>query len=522
MNFRKLFNRRNFKYGSFAVMLTAAVIAVVVVVNVIVSTLAQKYGWYFDMTSEGIYGLSDECAAILDRVDGGCDITVYFLTDRDMLSSGVKSTNYYGQSTMWGMKPIHEVALEISEKYPFVKVEYVNYAKDPQVLKEITGDSYDGITFQSTQILVDNHVSLKDGGGSVYDSYHSYRIFSRDAFYTFDYSSGVVKSFCGDYRLAAAISSVAIADESKPVAYFLTGHGETVGEYDMTDKAAAESDTDYSSAQSLWQLLRDCGYTIRKIDLRYEDFGDEEDALAIIFAPSTDLLAPENSDSFNETEKLEAFLSNKTRSLFVFANPNGRELTNLGGFLEKNCGVKLENKKIKDSGENSISVDGLTIVGTPSSDSDIIKQTENGYAAGLKAVFSSAQSIAIAEGTSKTVSLYDVPSSVSDKTYSGQSLMTYTTLDSGAHLLVCGSPKFVAGEAIDSAVYSNRETMLSAIDAVSEKASVPSGVSFKIIRNDGLDITSRQARIITVVLSAGVPLIFAVIGTIVYLRRRHS
>ena len=47
-------------------------------------------------------------------------------------------------------------------------------------------------------------------------------------------------------------------------------------------------------------------------------------------------------------------------------------------------------------------------------------------------------------------------------------------------------------------------------------------VGVKMIRSEGLDRTERQARIWTLVISALVPVSVITLGTIVYVRRRHS
>lgn len=520
-----VFSKRNFKYGTSAVLLTAALVAVVLAVNLIVSALASRYSWYFDMSGDVSYHLSEAASALLDEVDGSDPVTIYFLTDPDMLGGEVKSTNYLGQTNAWGMRPIHEVALEIAEKYPFVSVEYVNYAKDPALLREVTGDDYEKITFGSTQVLVDRKSELTDASGAVYDTAHNYRIFSRDAFYTFDYadsSVNYVNSFCGDYRLASAISSISIGQDA-PTAYFLSGHGEPIGSYDFSssedtsETASSGTSESYGSAQGLWQILRDSGYKIKRIDLRYEDFGDESDALCVMFAPTTDLLASANSDRFNEVEKLEKFLYGKGHTLAVFADPSVRKLSNLDDFLSKNCGVTLGGGKVKDGGKNSLSVDGLTLVGTPSNSSPIADLLGG---AG-KAVFSSAQSIKI-DGDKGTLSLYDVPDSVVDKASVGDSLMSLTEISDGGRVIVCGTSSFVGGECTESPIYSNREIILTLIDRASEKAEPLCGLKYRIIENDGLDITGRQTTVATILLAVALPLVVCALGTVVYLRRRHS
>lgn len=514
MNFLK---KRNFRYGSLAVLLTVSVIAVVVAVNLIVSTLATNFGWFFDMTSENMYELSDESKKLLDRVDKNSDVTVYFLTEPDRLTSGVQSSNYFGQATAWGMKPIHEIATEISAGYPFVKIEYLNYAKNPQKLREITGKDYDGIAFQSTQIIVDSVSRTTGTDGTVYDTAHNYRIFSRDAFYTFG-EAGNVSSFCGDYRFAAAIGSLTLPNGSAPVAYFITGHGEKVGSY---DSGSTEKNTDYSSAQSLYQILRDCGYDIRKIDLKYEDFGKEDDALAVVYSPSTDFLAPENSDSFNETEKLNLFLKEKNHSLMVFLDPGTRKLSNLENFLKEKCGVTAVDAKVADDGANAVSVDRLSFAGKAGGAS-VASRIAGGYAADKKVIFSSVRPLIIDNDAKSTSAIYEVPDSVSDKQLLGAALMTLTETESGSQIAICGTSDFVGDSYTGNPDYANREVMLETVAGISEAARVPTGVSFKTVMTDRLDITNRQAFILTVVLSAGIPLVFACAGIIVYLRRRYS
>ena len=54
-----LFKSRKFKYGSVATGLTVAFVAVVVMINVIFSLLADAYSWKLDMTSYDLYSLSD-------------------------------------------------------------------------------------------------------------------------------------------------------------------------------------------------------------------------------------------------------------------------------------------------------------------------------------------------------------------------------------------------------------------------------------------------------------------------------
>jgi membrane protein CcdC involved in cytochrome C biogenesis len=47
-------------------------------------------------------------------------------------------------------------------------------------------------------------------------------------------------------------------------------------------------------------------------------------------------------------------------------------------------------------------------------------------------------------------------------------------------------------------------------------------IALKIIRSEGLDRTEQEARLWTLAISVIMPLTVAIIGTVVYVRRRHS
>lgn len=58
---------RKFRYGSIAVTMTALVVALIIMLNAGISALADKYGFYIDMTNKGMYSLTDNCRDLLDE-----------------------------------------------------------------------------------------------------------------------------------------------------------------------------------------------------------------------------------------------------------------------------------------------------------------------------------------------------------------------------------------------------------------------------------------------------------------------
>ena len=67
MNNGSFLRSRKFRHGSTAALLTAFLIAVVVIINITFTALAQKYMWYTDMTTEKLYTLSPEAIELLDK-----------------------------------------------------------------------------------------------------------------------------------------------------------------------------------------------------------------------------------------------------------------------------------------------------------------------------------------------------------------------------------------------------------------------------------------------------------------------
>lgn len=60
---------RKLRYGGMSLALTALIIAVIVIVNVIFSALAQKFMWYGDLTPELLYTISDNALKIIETGD---------------------------------------------------------------------------------------------------------------------------------------------------------------------------------------------------------------------------------------------------------------------------------------------------------------------------------------------------------------------------------------------------------------------------------------------------------------------
>lgn len=518
----KLFKKKIFKYGAFAVALTCVTVAVVICVNVIFASLAAHFSWYADMTGEEYYDVSENAIKLLEAVEGENDVTIYFLAEKDMLSESATSRNTYGASSLWGMKYIHEIALDLADRFDYISVDYIDLDSEPKRVREIVGDEYyEETTFTNFNIIIDNLVpETFDENGAPVTYYHKYRVFTRDAFYAFNYYTLTVNAFRGDYRFASAISAITKIDP--PTVYFVSGHAEAVGEYHYNEKDNIANEN-FGQAQSVWQFYRDCGYDIRKINLQYEDFEDGE-AIVVIYAPQTDFL----DGTVSEIKKLESFLAEPSHDLMLFMEPTSRKMPNLEGLIERYCDVQFEQAKIKAGAESAVSVDGY-VFAADFAENDKANNIIGAVGIDGKCVFSNARPMIAGEGASTSV-MFNVPADCTliysdDRTeqtkVSEKALLTLTELENENMILCSGSTGFISGEVMDSDVYINRDFMFSCLTE-GGASKLPFNIPFEVIQNEGLDITLKEARVWTTIVSIIIPLAVAAAGVTVYVRRRHS
>ncbi|MBO4355571.1 MAG: hypothetical protein J5850_01805, partial [Clostridia bacterium] len=274
----------------------------------------------------------------------------------------------------------------------------------------------------------------------------------------------------------------------------------------------------------LWQLFRDCGYVAKRINLAYEDFGSDENAVVVIYSPKTDFIDKTTSQSFDEIAKLKDFLSLNNHSLYVCIDYGSQDLPVLEGFLLDSFGVKYGKEKLTDSGANSVSIDGFALSAGLNREGNGISgrviQNSESTGGSKKTIFNIARSLDV-DASKGTQILCTVPETVTNND-AGNGLLCLAETDGSGIAVISGSSNFTASYYLDSYVYLNRDLTLNLIAEMTSDAPVPSGIAFKLISNEGLDITHKQAIIWTVVITATLPLVFAVAGIVVYIRRRHS
>lgn len=549
--------------------LTIVVLLAVLAVNIGFTVLSDRALLRLDMTDANYSEISNESQTMLNGLNADeNNITIYFLADADELrstyldysNSHYQTLGYDASGSLWGMKYVYDIALEFANRYDFISVKHLHLTKNSDELEVFR--STVGTTLTKQDVIIDNYTSEKDiDGNDVLDEngkpvmHHNFRIVKRDAFFTFDSDTSYVYAFKGDQRFTATILSLAGAN---PTVYFITGHGEPVGAYSAGEFS---SSGDYGEAQELRDLFFDAGFTTKKIDLTKEAdmlFEDDSARILVIYGPRTDYQgdAAAASGKVNEIALIRHFLVQEDHHLMAFVDETDAPLYNLESYLYDYWGVSFEDALIKDSGKNGLSDDGLSFLGAYETDqysvginltsqlSELDSQPRAAFknarpmkldpnfaqSIGYSEMFASLAAGAVFLAPEGTALAAADGSALSDEEQGGAVLaaLTYETLMNddndqvATYVFTCGGTGFASNELLDSTAYANRDVLYYTMRLMS-RDTVPFEIDFKVMAGEGLDdIDDTAALTWTIVLCSLIPAGSLIMGTIVFIKRRHS
>ena len=149
MNNGSFLRSRKFRHGSTAALLTAFLIAVVVIINITFTALAQKYMWYTDMTTEKLYTLSQEAIDLMDesfkKVEAArgeeIKVDIIFCDEKDNLMA--ETTQRY----------VLETALQLQTEFPdIIDVKFIDVWTNPSAVDKYRNNAHSNI--YSTNVIV--------------------------------------------------------------------------------------------------------------------------------------------------------------------------------------------------------------------------------------------------------------------------------------------------------------------------------------------------------------------------------
>lgn len=271
-------NRKIIKNGSYSMVYTLVLLAVLIVINLIVAEIPEEYT-KIDVTETAINTMSDVTKEYLDTLDK--EVTIYYL---------VQNGNE------------DELIDNLLTRYKEYS-KYVNVVKKDPVLYPTFASQFtsDGLA-ENSLIVVSGDNNKVIEYSDLYETEFSY--------YTYSYTA---TGFQGESAIDSAIAYV--TSEDIPILYFLEGHGET------------------TVPDSFKQKLEDANYQVESLSLVASESVPEDAGALIVFGPASDI-------SEQEAQSILAYLENGGKAMF-FVDYMNLEFENLNKVLE-NYGVRTQ------------------------------------------------------------------------------------------------------------------------------------------------------------------------------------
>lgn len=486
---------RRAKYGSLSIAFTVVFVALIVSLNLILSSLSLSGDLTVDLTKEDFTSIGDETRSLINAMGDDVDITIYFMAARDLFDS--EEFEYNGVNRI---AIIRDLALNYENQFPGkIKVEFKELGTDPEF---------------EQKYLEEGATSLSSASVIVQGKYH-FRILSIPAFYETD-EEGNYYSFNGEYRFTSAILQSSISEPQ--VVTFTTGHGET-------------------PSQSLLALLDGAGFELAVSNL-VQDGIDDRTEILICADPQTDF-------SEAEIDILTSYLA-KYNSFVLMVDSETPRHAQLLAMLEDYWGIgyspmhRITDPQHALGKESVLNAKYFNISSESASKSAAyqIHKTVSDMGGVISTVMPESVALYVRDGLSqddfmveKVLTTYDTAtvSYSGEQVASGEQpimlLSTKADYDAAnalqySYVMLVGSTEFASDANLSNGTYGNKRMLLAAARTFSAHRVAPDILS-KPFGDVALDIELGTAKTLTVIICTLVPAVLLVLGIVMFLRRRH-
>ena len=283
-------NQLAMKGGSYSLVMTAVVLAILIVANIFASAMPTTLTKY-DISSSKLYSITSNTKVVVNNLQQ--DVTIYWVVQADEED---------------------EIIENLLGKYESLSSHIDVVKKNPDVFPTFTEQYTD-------EEVPNNSIIVESGDRYRYISNEEIYEYEVD-YYSYTYS---VSGFDGEGAITSAIDYV--VTEDLPQLYVLEGHGE--GELPTTFADSLEKENVELNSISL---------------LTVDEIPEEADAL-MIYAPQSDI-------SEAEATMLADYTASGGKLLVIAGPVEGAELTNLNGLLSDYGVTMNEGIVIEGSREN--------------------------------------------------------------------------------------------------------------------------------------------------------------------------
>lgn len=509
-------NQALFKKGSYSVAITAVFIAAVIVINVLVGALSDRFVLEFDMSTEKNNSISEENIEYIRDVED--EVKVIVCADPESYVGGYMA--YYAQqyNVTEDATDYYKQTINLIDRYADynkkIKVEYMDTqsAEFAEVAAEYESDK---LAYGDIIVSCEKNGNKRHKKVTFTDIYS----LSEDSTYAaYGYTTATVGGNNIETALTSAIAYVT-SSETKKLAV-LTGH----------------STNDYTSEYQT--LLKNNNYEIDIIsDAIISSIDSKYDAI-IIAAPTKDFIG-------SELDAISAFLDNGgklDKGLIFIGDVTAPYLTNLYDLLAQ-WGIAVDDGILFETNESNHMPDDPMTLGSYSSGKDDITESVNICITGnnipLSAAFESQDGIRVTSLVATPETVVAAPKGTAanwtgaDKykpqAYSNviQAVKEDYNDDNqpiNSYVMAFSSVEFIYSEYNEQASVSNKDITL----AVAERAAgvENSGISFvsKTITNESFadKVTESSTGLIRIIFMFLLPLISIVAGIVIYIKRRNA
>lgn len=343
--------KKKMKYGSVAVAITLIVTAIVILLNVVVGLLVERYpNAKLDLTTSNLYEVSDETIDYIKNLDTTVEIAV------SSEESTLEKDSY--------LKMVTEMLKKYQSYSSEVEVTYFDTTKNPDILSKYQS-KYSG-TISSDNVIVCS-------GDRV-------RVFPLSDFFELDqdklqyYYYGqatlaeCITAFKGEQSLTNAIMNVTDANPQR-VGFIAQSNGNSI--YNPTNG-------NVYAAQVLSTLLDDNGYDVTQLDMVTDEISPADYDLLVLPAPVNDL-------TVDAIEKLETFLHNDGnlgKRLLYIADFTQGNTPNLDAFL-RDWNIVADTSYVIDDNATTQQAVTLLVAGNQRMYAPIVNPVSSDYSSGL-------------------------------------------------------------------------------------------------------------------------------------------
>lgn len=474
-NFTK---KRSFKYGSMATAFTAIFIAIVILLNVGITILAQKYPMNIDLTKDKDYGISQESIDYIKKLSSPVKIT--FFATKNLLDTNATQA--------------HKVVAEFPKYNSNISIDYIDYDKNPTAVAAYPDENISqGDLVVSAEVdgkTRYKHIALND----LYLTQMNQQTYQQETI-----------GLQAEQQIDSAIDYV--TSEKLPKIVFSEGHSEV-------------------PSTDLQTLYKNANYQVSTLALSSKELSADIDALVIV--------APQADFSNDEISKIDTWVKNDGKfgkNIFVYLDPRLEALPNLESYLDE-WGVKAETGVIYDKANNFNNTAFTVMASTVNSD-----VVGKGISTDIKTAVATARPLTItfdSKGNRQTSKVIEVGESAQVlKDLSGSTngsdpkgpftVMTRTTMGDAtnvSNMIVSGSYEMATAAQLKESNKNNTKVLTGIANTLMAKKPTIT-VASKYNNTATLSLTTVQRIIIVVVFTVIIPIVLIVLGIVIWLRRRH-